>query len=190
MSQEQTFYDKANKLADTIKAKANALRAILSEYQTHETTDYEIERSIRTLRNLSEISSHLNHQTDSVASVLPSNLPLYSLILFAVMPAAIAEEVNIRPNTLLQQHAVVSRLSDALGLKELFPAIHIRDVDHEGFRPYLHKSDAVIFTGNPAHAQNILAEMKEGALLISNGSGHNPLVVTNSADIDKVVEAA
>jgi lysyl-tRNA synthetase class 1 len=32
--------------------------------------------------------------------------------------------------------------------------------------------------------------MKEGALLISNGSGHNPLVVTNSADIDKAVEAA
>ena len=120
--------------------------------------------------------------------MLPSNLPLYSLILFAVIPSFLSKQVHVRPNSLLQECNIISRIYDELELETLTPEVNILNTDRAGFKQALKDANLIVFTGKPANASTIIQDMKEGAVLALNGSGHNPLVVTKSADIEKAVE--
>lgn len=120
--------------------------------------------------------------------MLPSNLPLYSLVVFALIPSFLSKHVYVRPNALLQEHNIISRIYDELELESLFPGVSIINTDHAGFNPYLKEANLVVFTGNPHNADVLLKDMKIGAILVLNGSGHNPVVVTETADIAKAIE--
>lgn len=74
---------------------------ILSEYQTENVTKYELERCLRTLEGLEPNYQYigLTENIESCAIMLPSNLPLYSLVVFALIPSFMITEVNLRPNT-------------------------------------------------------------------------------------------
>ena len=73
------------------------LRRILSVYQSHATTLDEIARSVECLLSISEIREHLTRRTKRVCTFFPLNLPVYSLVLFAVIPSFMADEVYLRP---------------------------------------------------------------------------------------------
>ena len=186
-----TIYAKAQKLTQKIEEKAENLKAILTDYQTEEVACYEIERCIRTLKGLEQNGAYLqnnNKKITSTAVMLPSNLPLYSLVVFGLIPSLLSQQNYVRPNSLLQELNIISRIADELELETLFPDVTILNTDHAGFKPYIKNADLVIFTGNPSNAENHIREMKEGSVLALNGSGHNPVVVTESADIEKAVE--
>jgi acyl-CoA reductase-like NAD-dependent aldehyde dehydrogenase len=185
-------YSKAKELSKKITEKAESLKTILSDYQTHDVTCYEIERSVRTLAGLHENGMYLGtgEKIDSAAIMLPSNLPLYSLVLFGLIPSFMAKSVAVRPNSLLQEHDIVTRIYNDLGLESLFPDVQIVNTDHSGFLKYMKEASLVVFTGKPANAENLIKEMKNNSILVVNGSGHNPVVVTDSADIDKAVAGA
>ncbi|MEJ7679649.1 MAG: aldehyde dehydrogenase family protein [Segetibacter sp.] len=50
-------------------------------------------------------------------------------------------------------------------------------------------TDAVIFTGTPYHAEKLLNIFDQRTLFITNGAGHNPIVVAEGSDVQKAVEA-
>ncbi|MFO0945660.1 MAG: aldehyde dehydrogenase family protein [Planctomycetota bacterium] len=50
-------------------------------------------------------------------------------------------------------------------------------------------TDAVIFTGQPRHAERLRLLFDRRTLFIANGAGHNPIVVAADADVDKAVDA-
>jgi len=182
----------ALKLIRMIRMKSENLNQILSDYQTYNVTEYEIERSIRTLRGIHENYTYLNtnEKINSIAVMLPSNLPLYSLIVFAIIPSFLSSHVNVRPNSLLQEHNIISRIYDELELNILFPNISIINTDHSGFKQHISEANLVVFTGNPSNAEKFLASMKENSFLVVNGAGHNPVVVTETADLDLAIEGA
>jgi len=184
------IYACTDKLAHRIKEKANELKVTLSDYQTYNVTDYEIERSLRTLAGLDYNSFYLakGEQTDSAAVMLPSNLPLYSLVVFGLIPSFACKQVYVRPNSILQKYNIVSRLYNLLNLETLFKKVSIINTNHAGFKSYIKNANLVVFTGNPNNADTLLKEMKEGSVLALNGSGHNPVVVTASANVDKAVK--
>lgn len=188
----ETPLARAKQLANKILEKTKNLKEILSDYQTHNVSCYEIERSTRTLNNLCENSAFLDthERIESAAVMLPSNLPLYSLIVFAIIPSFLSNHVNIRPNSLLQENNIISRIYDELELDIFAPQVNIINMDHAGFKPYLKDANLIIFTGKPSNATTIIQDMKEGSVLALNGSGHNPVVVTKSADIKNAVEGA
>jgi len=181
---------KAGLLAEKISEHSLSIKSILSEYQTDNVTNYEIERVIRTLRGLFlDISiSNTDGEADSISVLLPSNLPLYSLVVFALIPSMFSVHVYVRPNSILQENNIITRIYEALELETLFPEVQVINQDHAGFSQYIRSSDMVIFTGKPSNADKLLQEMKEESLLVINGSGHNPVVITDSADIDKAVD--
>lgn len=182
----------ATLLAEKIREHALTLKSILSDYQTDDVTTYEIERAIQTLRGLplDENIANTDGKIDLISVLLPSNLPLYSLVVFALIPSLFSSSVCVRPNSILQENNIITRIYEALKLEMLFPDVQIINQDHAGFHRYIALSDMVIFTGKPSNADKLLQEMKEESLLVINGSGHNPVVITNSADIDKAVEDA
>lgn len=183
-------YSKADRLSRKIYETSDQLKNILSDYQTYNVTEYEIERSIRTLNGLHENSIYLESQEtiNSAAVMLPSNLPLYSLVTFALIPSLQAKSVYVRPNSNLQECNIISRIYDVLNLDELFPGIKIVNTDHAGFKKHIREADLVVFTGNPKNAENLANEMNNNSLLIVNGAGHNPVIVTDSADIQAAVD--
>jgi lysyl-tRNA synthetase class 1 len=187
----EQVYSRASQLALKIRQKSDKLKSILVDYQTRAVTDYEIERSISTLQGL-----HYNEvyftggKIDDIAVMLPSNLPLYSLILFGVIPSLLSKNISIRPNSLLQEHDIISRIHNELELGSSFSNIEIVNCDHEGFKPYIKNANLVVFTGRPSNAEKILLDMKIDSMLVINGSGHNPVVVTETADIEKAIEGS
>ena len=179
-------------LLEILSNKVDDIRFILSVYQTYDVTDYEIERSIRTINGLihGDMFQDVSRKIESAAVLLPSNLPLYSLIIFALIPSILSSRVFVRPNSILQEHNIITKLYDALDLGVLFPSVQIINQGHAGFREHIQSADLVTFTGKPSNSDKLLQDMKSESLLVINGSGHNPLVVTDTADIDRAVEAA
>lgn len=177
-------------LAEVLTRKSESIRRILAEYQTDNVTDYEIERSLRTLREMNVNTVSLNERIDAIAVMLPSNLPLYSLFIFVIIPSLLSQRVYVRPNSILQQYDTISRLAIELELNTLLPGIQIVNQNRDGFLNYIKTADLVIYTGRPANAEKFLQDMKEDAILVVNGAGHNPLVVTDSANVDDAVEGA
>jgi len=109
---------KAGLLAEKISEHSLSIKSILSEYQTDNVTNYEIERVIRTLRGLFlDISiSNTDGEADSISVLLPSNLPLYSLVVFALIPSMFSVHVYVRPNSILQENNIITRIYEALEL--------------------------------------------------------------------------
>ncbi|CAO5682407.1 MAG: NAD/NADP-dependent betaine aldehyde dehydrogenase [Holosporales bacterium] len=187
-------FDRVNlialQLSFSIKMHKNELITILSDYQTKNVTEYEIERSVKTLENLNNnrIFFERDKLSYCIASMLPSNLPLYSFILFGVIPGLICDRVYIRPNNLLQESDIIVQIFHLLNIADLLPSILVVGGDRSLFEPYIKLADLVIFTGQSKNAEKILGIMKNNALLVINGSGHNPVVVTDTADIDQSVQ--
>lgn len=88
---------KASQLANLIKLKEEELINILLDYESYETIRYEIDHSIDCLRNIDiELNYLIAGKVNSICSFFPLNLPLYSLILFAIIPSFMSDKVFIR----------------------------------------------------------------------------------------------
>ena len=123
------------------------------------------------------------------------------LACFAIVPALMASAVYVRPPVAMR-HFFVDLIA-TLDLPRLFPEIHFshqtRDefiaersafgVDPRGSLPRP-LTDAVIFTGTLTNAETVRKAFDPSVLFIHNGAGHNPLIVTRSADISAAVAGA
>jgi acyl-CoA reductase-like NAD-dependent aldehyde dehydrogenase len=170
--------DISNMLADRIEENNDDIFAVLRDYQLDNVTHYEIERTIRTLRNIAVLNEYLSKGKIGTASVfLPTNLPLYSLFVFALITAFQCERVIVRPNSIMQESNVISRLVDRLRISDLLPHVFVANIERTQFMDHIRSSDLVVFTGKPVNAMKIVDQMKPGATLLNNGSGHNPIVI-------------
>jgi len=191
---------KANQLADVVETNLERLSEVLLQYESHEVVEDEIGRTLDLLRNLEENRDFFQLRSGAVVAFLPRNQPLYAFSCFVVVPALMASEVHFRiPHSM--KHFFPEML-EVLDIKNLFPNIKVSSKDRTEFlrersavlvnpttketRPL---TDAVIFTGWPSHADQLRLIFDKRTLFILNGSGHNPVVVSSSADIKKVVEA-
>lgn len=186
----EDFYKTCNQLADTIQSREPELREILSHYETSETTDDEIERSVEALQGMKKEFAPLAKPLEGLtfATFFPLNLPLYSLVLFAIAPSAFASHVFIRPPEVM--HDVLHKIWDFLEIEKLFPELSLKIVPRHIFVDlYAADADAIIFTGKYENAL-IIHRQCPNALLLYNGSGINPFLVCRNADVDLAVKKA
>ena len=187
---QEDFYKACVSLAERITARQNDLLELLSEYETHETVHDEIERSTETLHGIKQemqsISDPLSDLT--IATFFPLNLPLYSLVLFGVAPSIFSNHVYIRPPEVM--HDILAKLWDLLDINSLFPEISLKPTPRHIFLElYVAEADAIIFTGKYENALDIHKKAPH-ALLIYNGSGVNPFLLFENADVDLAVAKA
>lgn len=125
------FYKNCNTLADIITEREADLYKLLGHYETHETVHDEILRSVEALRGMKDEFAPITNPLHGIsfATFFPLNLPLYSLVLFAVAPSAFASHVFIRPPEVM--HEVLRKLWDFLNIKELFPELSLKIVPRE-----------------------------------------------------------
>jgi predicted nucleotidyltransferase len=179
----------ANAFADFLESKIPNIHEILRQYESKEVVDDEIHRSIESLRSMQEIRRYfdevpLTHQT---VTFLPLNLPLYSFVLFAAMPSYQSTSLTIRAPQRMQ--VLFTALFDTLLIKTHYPNINVFEGSRGEFlSTYCKDAAVIIFTGKHENMQRIRKACRADALLLFNGVGHNPLVVTPSADVDLAVE--
>lgn len=192
---------RANDFVDHMEAKYEELAHILLEYESYEVVVDEINRTFDLLRHLRENEEYFKLRIGSVAAFLPRNQPLYALSCFVLVPSLMASEVHFRiPQSMTH---FFPRLLALLEVNKRFPNVKIsikQRVDFLKERSALNViqstketfpiTEAVIFTGTPSHADQLRNVFDQGTLFITNGSGHNPIVVGIDADINKAVEAS
>ncbi|CAJ2500557.1 Uu.00g034100.m01.CDS01 [Anthostomella pinea] len=162
---------------------------VMTAYQSHAVTAVKIERSVECLTSLDEIKQYLTKRTKRVCTFFPLNLPVYSLVLFAMIPSLTADEVFLRPpQTMIP---VFNQLLASLSLPKSFPNIHVAFSDRETFvRECVADADVTIFTGKKTNARHVLQTTKKDSLFLFNGWGCNPIVVAADANIELAAERA
>ncbi|MFN3692744.1 MAG: aldehyde dehydrogenase family protein [Candidatus Paceibacteria bacterium] len=191
----------ANDLVDHLEAKYEELAHILLEYESYEVVTDEISRTFDLLRHLKENEEYFKLRIGAVASFLPRNQPLYALSCFVLVPSLMASEVHFRiPQSMTH---FFPKLLALLEVNKRFPNVKVSIKQRQDFlkeRSALRVdpdtkeawpvTEVVIFTGTPVHADQLRNVFDQRTLFITNGAGHNPIVVSEDADINKAVEAA
>lgn len=186
-------------IARLMQSNRKKLIRILTRYETYKTAEDEIERSLDLLTHLDENKSYFKAVVGPIAAFMPSNQPLYSLACFAIIPALMSEKVYVKsPETMV---GFYDDMLDVLKIKEQpFSIEHMKISRSEcvdffattKFNPETNSEqptfEAIIFTGTSKNADLLRKRFHKSVLFIANGSGHNPLVVTESADIEKAID--
>lgn len=179
---KKTILKTTKELAKILEEKEETLTALLLNYESFETARDELFRSKDCLDNIEKEIDDLTKTTvRSMCTFFPVNLPLYSLVIFAMIPSFMSEKVFVRPPELMAK--VVKDIVSILGIEKLFPNVHIVEMERGMFRDaYVSVADVVLFTGKHENAMELQTACPN-ALFIYNGAGVNPVVVTESADL-------
>ncbi len=184
-----TVVDHAQSFASHLESNIAIIHEVLRKYQSKEVVDDEIRRSVEALQNLSEIKQYFSTLplSQHTATFLPLNLPLYSFVLFAAMPAYQSGSLVIRPPQRMQK--LFCELFEKLSLGEYYPNIQLFEGSRERFlADECAKAGVVLFTGKYDNFLHIRKFCSRDTLILFNGVGHNPLVITPSADLNLAVE--
>lgn len=171
-------------LADVIEARRAEILAILTVISTRKAAEYEVDAAVAALRGAgAEVALHRPPRVSTIAVFLPSNVVLYSYVLYALVPSLYASRILIRPashvrETVVRLHAL---LAPAHGL-----AIELRDETQRQFvERTVPAAEVVVFAGAYQNAERIRAGLRRDQMLFFLGSGINPIVVTATADLEQ-----
>ncbi len=180
--------ERASSFAELIAARREGIEEVLVEIESYSTIDDEMQRSTECLHGICEERDNFTGHVSAVSSFLPLNLPLYSLVLFGVIPHEMSTNgVYVRPPGVLRD--VFSRLAKVLNLESCFPRLKLLDISRTDFvENYVKHSEVVIFTGTYKNAMAVKKEIPADRLFLFNGQGINPIVVAPDADVELAAE--
>ncbi|KKQ52430.1 MAG: NAD-dependent aldehyde dehydrogenase [Parcubacteria group bacterium GW2011_GWD2_38_11] len=175
-------------LANKIDKKRDELISILCMYESRETAVYEIQHSIKTLQGFSNEFSNLDFlkKYGNISIFFPINLPLYSLVLFAITSSAFAKKVRVRPPMIINE--LLEKIVKIVEFSDLMPNIFLYPISRKQFLDEcVEYSQVVIFNGRYENVQELITEFPDKKFIF-NGRGINPAIVGNNANIDLAVK--
>lgn len=174
--------EKADAINRILHANRQQILSVLSKIETKITAEDEWERATECFKSLDSQVCYLSAgEVHSIASFLPLNQPLYSFILFVVVPSFTSQIVIFRPPMLLWGifTELMRIFSDATAESITMCQITRRDF----LEKYVRFADVVVFTGEYDNAMDVMHCLKDGALFLFNGGALNPMIITATADI-------
>ncbi|MCX5205050.1 aldehyde dehydrogenase family protein [Streptomyces sp. NBC_00237] len=161
--------------------------SVLTRVATHQAARDEFFRSLRVLAGAPwELSRTVPGRLGRLATFLPSNNLLYSYVLFGVVPSLYTDRVLIRPSARVAETAMAVHEILGPAVREWGGNIDMRRVSQREFLDECALSDAVVFTGQPDNAEHVARRLPRESLLLSFGSGPNPVVLGPDSDLDTV----
>ncbi len=178
--------ERARSFVAAIKENEAELIDVMLEYEPHEAVMDQIVRSVKCLENIRSEFKYFNFSLDKYATFLPVNLPLYSIVLFALIPSLYSKKVFARPPQATQKtiEKIVSIIKSSTSLE----GIDISSYSRADFVSRIVDSDVVCFTGTHKNSLIVRKKLHRGVIFLFNGAGINPLIVTSSADIELAVK--
>lgn len=165
----------------------NEVLDILTDVASYSSAEEELEAAIKALKGAElEVETQQPHAMEQMAVFMPSNIILYSYVLYLVIPSLYAKQISFRPASYVTEQ--LARLHALLApVHELH--LHIQCVSQRVFvEESVQSANVVVFTGAYANAEKIKAQLQGNQVFIFFGQGVNPFIVSESADIDAAVQ--
>jgi aldehyde dehydrogenase (NAD+) len=186
---ESHRWSKIQAFAEGLWAERTRVLEILSETTTHRFAVDELTRSIRALYGaLEEMGRTRPRPIRKLAVYMPSNVLLYSYVLYGVVPLLYANEVVLRPSAKVEAtHLKLNRL-----LREVADLpIRFANMTQREFWEYeVSEADVIAFTGTYENGCQIAQKAARDQLFLYFGSGINPIIAGAMADVETVVRDA
>ncbi|MEK2476784.1 aldehyde dehydrogenase family protein [Streptomyces noursei] len=182
-------YEALRRVRAFLAEEPEEVHALLCEISTHRAAGYEIQAAISTLDGaLAEVEQYRPGRVPSLAVFMPSNVMLYSYVLYLLVPSLYAERLVFRPSS--QVKGQMRRLHEMLARHHRLP-IELTEASQRTFlHDYVRPAEVVVFTGAYDNAEQIRPQLRPGQLFLFLGSGVNPFVVAPGADLDQAVRDA
>jgi lysyl-tRNA synthetase, class II len=175
----------ARALAARIVGKQLDLIEALVGYTTRPNVDDEIARSLTLLDSVAENPAHFTGRVPSGAGFMPRNQLLYSLVYMGAVAARFAQTYSLRPSGHAFDH--VARITKVLDLQKLCPNLSLYRESYTKFLDLRARSaDFVLFAGSSEAAAQVRRALNPSVLMLASGSGHNPVVIGDDADLASV----
>ncbi|MEV4561061.1 aldehyde dehydrogenase family protein [Kitasatospora sp. NPDC049285] len=176
-------------VAELLRGRQEEILQILFETSNHRTAIGEIEVSLAALEGAeAEMSRYRPPRLDQLAVLMPSNIPLYSYVLYLLIPSLYTERLVFRPSGRISSQT--ERLHKLLGEAHSLP-IELR---RSGQKDFLEQdaaaSQVLVFTGTYENAEKIRPQLRKDQLFLYFGQGVNPFVVGPGADLGLAVDGA
>ncbi|MFD9818594.1 aldehyde dehydrogenase family protein [Streptomyces violascens] len=176
-------------VADLLRTHRQEVLAVLFETCNYRTACGEIDASIAALEGAcEEVERYRPPRIGEISVLMPSNIPLYSYVLYLLIPSLYSERVMFRPS---------GRIADQTEqLHKLLGTVHDLPIEQgpSGQRDFLNgpgaRSEVLVFTGTFDNAEKIRAQLRKDQLLLYFGQGVNPFIVGPDALISKAVDGA
>lgn len=183
----ETRKEAFEKTIQYIKENRSTIREILSEISTYRTADEEIDTSIRVLENgLEEVRFHQPPITDKMSVFMPSNVILYSYVLYLLIPSLYVKKLEFRSSSLVidQVRKLHHLLKEVHNLPiELLELSHRKYIKHSAL-----EANTVVFTGTYVNAEEIKFQLSKNQVFVFFGQGVNPFIVGETAKVDEAVK--
>lgn len=175
------------KVISFIETNREAIRNILTEVTLYQTAEDEIDTSIKVLRNsFKEVSYYKPPVLSSLSVFMPSNVLLYSYVLYLLVPSLYVRKIEFRPST--QVFNQVKKIHELLSPIHNFP-IELVSLSHKAYiEQSVRKSQVIVFTGSYKNAEKIKAQLDEDQMFIFLGQGINPFIISENANLEKAID--
>lgn len=159
---------------------------ILTDVTSYSAAAAELRAALKALRGaILEIEQRRPKSAERMAVFMPSNIVLYSYVLYLIIPSLYVRQIDFRPSSYVAEttaklHAL---LSPVHGLPLRFQRISQR----EFVEGPVQSSNIVVFTGTYANAERIKLQLRKDQLYIFFGQGVNPFIIGERAQIETAV---
>ena len=140
-----------------------------------------ITRTLKLLPSSMSFISSADNKYCQLAVYLPSNLPIYSMLIYGIIPGLYAKEVHIKITPELKQicEYIVSIIKDQIAAHFFLHTITGRD-----FADKLCDAHCVIFCGRYDTSRRAVKRHYRSMLFMYIGSGVNPFIVFPDANVE------
>lgn len=177
------------RLAEFLRSRPEQVTELLTGIATHHSVCLELEAALSTLDGaVDEMARTRPAAVRSTAVFMPSNVLLYSYVMYLVVPSLYAGHLTFRPSSKVaeQTRLLHELLAPVHGLPiELSPLSQRKFVEGPGAAAGL-----LVFTGTYPNAERVRASLSKEQVFVFFGQGVNPFVLGADADVDRAVDDA
>lgn len=155
---------------------------VLTKVSTSRAADYEIEAARATLAGAAvEVDTYRPGPVADLSVFMPSNVLLYSYVLYLLVPALFVDRLWFRPPS--QVGPQLRELHELLAPVHRLPVEAVVASQRDFVREFVQPAQVVVFTGRYQNAEQLRAQLRDDQLLLYLGGGINPFVVAPGADL-------
>lgn len=196
LNQERTivapFPERYQAIQDCLTYMRNHKEEVLSvllQISNHCSAVAEYESSLCTLEGaLAEMNKNKPPKVEQMAVFMPSNVILYSYVLYLLIPSLFVDRIIFRPSSYVGSQ--MKELDDLLKAVHKLPIQLEQSSQRKFVKGTVAESDIVVFTGTYQNAEIIKSGLRKEQLYIFFGQGVNPFIVEPDANLSLAVEDA
>ncbi len=180
--------DYYKKIAKHIESNRDKLIDVLESITNLRGVLYEIESALKTLRGgAEEIKREKPPLINSLVIFYPTNVLLYSYILYVVVPSVYCRKITIRPSH--RDNQITEKIHDFFApLLNSECQVEVLRVHQRKFVNLTNKAEVVVHTGQYEKALQLM-ESYPDSLFLFFGCGTNPFVIGKNSDLKLAVSS-